>query len=79
MRIRPLSCLAALLLAVSLPVSAADTGGDRLTRSLDHTRDELRRLVAGLSAEQWSWKPAPDRWSVAECFAHLNETGGLDR
>jgi hypothetical protein len=34
-----------------------------------------RALLAPLSAYQANWKPAHDRWSVAECFRHLNETG----
>lgn len=32
---------------------------------------EAGRLVAGLSEEQLNWKPALDRWSIAQCFAHL--------
>ena len=24
-----------------------------------------------LTAEQLNWKPAPDAWSVAQCFDHL--------
>ena len=31
-------------------------------------------LVAGLSEAQFSWHPAPDRWSVAQCIDHLNAT-----
>ena len=27
--------------------------------------------VAGLSTEQWNYKPGPDRWSVAEVLEHL--------
>ena len=34
-----------------------------------------RSLFGPLSAYQANWKPAHDRWSVAECFRHLNETG----
>lgn len=29
-------------------------------------------LSSSLSAEQLSWKPATDRWSVVECIEHLN-------
>lgn len=25
----------------------------------------------GLSAAQLNWKPAPERWSIGQCFAHL--------
>ena len=34
-----------------------------------------RALAAPLTEYQANWKPAHDRWSVAECFRHLNETG----
>jgi hypothetical protein len=28
-------------------------------------------LVAGLSDAQLNWRPAQNRWSIAECFEHL--------
>jgi hypothetical protein len=30
-----------------------------------------RQLAADLDEEQLNWKPAPDRWSMAQCLAHL--------
>ena len=27
--------------------------------------------IAGLTPEQWNFKPAPDRWSIAECAEHI--------
>jgi hypothetical protein len=33
------------------------------------------RLTARLSEGQLRWRPAPERWSVAQCFAHLVVTG----
>ncbi|HVR10349.1 MAG TPA: DinB family protein [Thermoanaerobaculia bacterium] len=44
-----------------------DAGIESLTR----TQQELLQASAGLSAAQWSWKPAPDRWSIAEVTEHL--------
>jgi hypothetical protein len=38
---------------------------------LEATPDILRGLMAGLSEEDALWKPAPDRFSVAEVLAHL--------
>lgn len=35
------------------------------------TRDSLRQSVAGLSAARQQYKPAPDRWSIAECMEHI--------
>ena len=34
-------------------------------------------LVDGLSDTQANWRPAPDRWSIAQCMDHLNLTTGL--
>ena len=32
---------------------------------------EASELVTGLSEEQLNWKPAADRWSIAQCLYHL--------
>src|SRR6266568_2045171 len=34
----------------------------------------LARSVDGLTDAQWKFKPAPDRWSIAECAEHLAVT-----
>lgn len=31
----------------------------------------MHELADGLSGDQINWKPAPDRWSVAQCLDHL--------
>jgi uncharacterized damage-inducible protein DinB len=41
------------------------------SRYLQETRDALVDSVVGLSAQQWEFKPAPDRWSIAEIVEHL--------
>lgn len=38
---------------------------------LTQTRDNLLRATSGLSPAQMQFKPAPDRWSVADCLEHL--------
>jgi hypothetical protein len=43
---------------------------------LDATPDLLRGLMSDLSHEDASWKPAPDRFSVAEVLAHLSHSEG---
>jgi hypothetical protein len=43
---------------------------------LDEATDGWRSLTRGLSHEQANWRPAPDRWSVAQCMEHLNVTTG---
>ena len=30
--------------------------------------------IAGLSEAQWKFKPAPDRWSIAECAEHIAQS-----
>lgn len=36
----------------------------------------LRLIMAGLSEDQARWKPAPDRWSIAEVVEHLSHAEG---
>jgi uncharacterized damage-inducible protein DinB len=38
---------------------------------LHATRKLLLDAIAGLSPAQWKFKPAPDRWSIAECAEHV--------
>jgi hypothetical protein len=35
-------------------------------------RQDAPGIVARLSIQQANWRPAPNRWSIAECFSHLN-------
>lgn len=37
----------------------------------EETSNAASQLAAGLSDEQLNWKPAPDRWSIAQCLDHL--------
>lgn len=41
---------------------------------LNEARRRAQELVSGLSSEQLLARPAPDKWSIAECLAHLNAT-----
>jgi hypothetical protein len=38
---------------------------------LDESEKTLMELIDGVEGEAWTWKPAPDRWSVAECTEHI--------
>ncbi|MGB8012488.1 MAG: DinB family protein [Terriglobales bacterium] len=40
-------------------------------KSLQATHDAFLQSIAGLSEKQWKFKPAPDRWSVAEVSEHI--------
>ena len=44
---------------------------EQALRYLAETRDGVVEAVKGLSDAQWRFKPAPDRWSVAEVVEHL--------
>jgi hypothetical protein len=43
---------------------------------LEATPDLLRGLMCELDHEDACWKPAPDRFSIAEVLAHLSHTEG---
>jgi hypothetical protein len=43
---------------------------------LQATPEILRGLMRELTAEDARWKPAPDRFSVAEVLAHLSQSEG---
>lgn len=42
-----------------------------MCRQLSQSRELLRQAVSGLSAEQRSFRPAADRWSVIDCIEHV--------
>jgi uncharacterized damage-inducible protein DinB len=44
---------------------------DKALQYLGETRNGLVDAVKGLSEAQWKFKPASDRWSVAEVVEHL--------
>ncbi len=50
-------------------VSQADK--DRALAYLESTKKGVVDATKGLSDAQWSFKPAPDRWSIAEVMEHL--------
>jgi uncharacterized damage-inducible protein DinB len=63
----------ALLAAAAPGFSGTLTKGerDRGMSELHATRKQFLDSVAGLSAAQWNFKPAPDVWSVAEVAEHI--------
>jgi hypothetical protein len=69
--------LAAAALCVALPASAQTAGQvseqDRaaLVQHLTASRDQVLAESAKLTDAQWTFKAAPDRWSVAEVVQHL--------
>ena len=66
------------LLSVILWVAAVAVGQDvtpsereKALRYAVETRTGVVDAVKGLSEAQWKFKPAPDRWSIAEVVEHL--------
>jgi uncharacterized damage-inducible protein DinB len=44
---------------------------DAALKHFEMTRDNFLKSISGLSQKQWTFKPAPDRWSVAEVAEHI--------
>jgi len=71
-----LLCLATLpALAQTMPQTAPTTltpqEREAALKQFEATRDNFLKSIAGLSQKQWTFKPAPDRWSVAEVAEHI--------
>jgi hypothetical protein len=67
---KPAILLAAALPLVAAPLTQADR--DKLIQDLEHSRQVFLAAIADVKTEaQWNYKPAPDRWSVGECAAHI--------
>lgn len=56
------------------PVPTLDPQLQAIADDFTTAQARLHRLVEVVPASKWSERPAPDRWSVAECVAHLNLT-----
>lgn len=41
---------------------------------IDANLSHAESITHGLTQEQFAWRPEPGRWSIGECFAHLNAT-----
>jgi len=68
-------------LLIALLLMAAGTGAsaqevtqaekDRALQYLESTKKGVMEATKGLSEAQWNFKPAPDRWSVAQVMEHI--------
>lgn len=66
--------LGAALLAPTAPATAAPLTDEERQYLLDHlerTQAFLLKTLEGVSDEQWSYKPAEDRWSIAQTMEHI--------
>jgi hypothetical protein len=50
---------------------------DRAVQELTNSRQMFLASIAGLTPEQWNFKPAPEVWSVAECAEHILKSEDL--
>jgi hypothetical protein len=55
--------------AAEVPLTQGER--DFAMSNLHASRKLFLDAVAGLSEAQWNFKPAPDRWSIAECAEHI--------
>jgi uncharacterized damage-inducible protein DinB len=55
----------------SAPATLTPAERELALKSFQSTRDNFLKSIAGLSPKQWAFKPAQDRWSVAEVAEHI--------
>ncbi len=48
-----------------------------LITEIDANLSHAESITHGLTREQFQWRPQPGRWSIGECFAHLNVTNSF--
>ena len=48
-----------------------------LVVEIDANLSHAESITHGLTPEQFAWRPEPGRWSIGECFAHLNATNSV--
>ena len=73
---RRLVLLLCAVLCAGVPLLAADGGmtpDERayLLEQLENSKKNMLASIQGVSAAQWSFKPAPNVWSVQECAEHI--------
>src|SRR5919198_4782321 len=69
-------CLVLVLAVASMgAITAAQTltqaDRDKAMKYLESTQQGVVDATKGLSPAQWSFKPTPDRWSIAEVTEHI--------
>ncbi len=64
-------CILLLLCATALGQALTQADRERALQYFQQTRDGVVAATKGLSDAQMKFKPAPDRWSVAEVLEHI--------
>jgi uncharacterized damage-inducible protein DinB len=60
-----------LTVAASAHAQTAPADREAMLAHLQKTKKALEDATRGLSPAQWNFKPAPDRWSIAETYEHI--------
>src|SRR6187397_2992641 len=71
-----------MLALLALPLVAEPLSKGERDQAMSHlhaTRKQILDMIAPLSEAQWTFKAAPERWSIAECAEHITETENLLR
>lgn len=63
------SALAQNALTTPTPLTAQER--EFALQQFQTTRDNFLKSISGLSQKQWTFKPGPDRWSIAEVAEHI--------
>ena len=71
MELRRLVIIGALTGAAAFAQPLTQSERDKAMSHFHATRKVFLDSVAGLSDAQWNFKPAPERWSIAECSEHI--------
>ncbi|MGH9794808.1 MAG: DinB family protein [Candidatus Acidiferrales bacterium] len=70
-----LGCVVVLALAFGAAAqngaTTAKADREAMLAHLQKTKKGLEDATTDLSPEQWKFKPAPDRWSIAEVYEHI--------
>jgi len=67
----------ALMLAADGTQTLTQEERDRAVAELEGSKKAFLEATKGLSSAQWSFKAAPERWSVAECSEHIALSEGF--
>jgi hypothetical protein len=70
----PRTLFAMLLLTGAAAASAQEVtpaDKERALQYLESTKKDVLEATKGLSEAQWNFRPAPDRWSVAQVMEHV--------
>ena len=57
----------------SAPATLTPEERESALKLFQTTHDNFLKSISGLSQKQWTFKPAPDRWSVAEAHHRFRD------